>query len=76
MAQRNPPMKQKQTQTNLFMKQTTHSTLVVAKVGQGGGGLDWEFGISRSKPLYTEWVDNTVLVYSTGNTCSIFYNKL
>ena len=41
--------------------------LVVAK-GQGGGGeLDWEVGISRCKLLHTEWIDNQVLLYSTGN---------
>ena len=34
---------------------------------QGGGGLDWEFGISRCKLLYTEWINNKVLLYSTGN---------
>ena len=28
--------------------------------------MDWEFGISRCKPLYTEWI-NKVLLYSTGN---------
>ena len=30
------------------------------------GGMDWEFGISRCKLLYIEWV-NKVLLYSTGN---------
>ena len=36
---------------------------------QGGeqGGMDWEFGISRCKLLYIEWIDNKVLLYSTGN---------
>ena len=32
-----------------------------------GGGMDWEFGISRCKLLYSEWIDNKVLLYSTGN---------
>ena len=42
--------------------------LTVAKgEGGGGGGMDWEFGISRSKPLYIEWMNNKVLLYSTGN---------
>ena len=41
--------------------------LVVAK-GEGvGGGKDWEFGVSRGKPLYIEWINNKVLLYSTGN---------
>ena len=26
--------------------------LVVAKVGVGGGGMDWEFGVRRHKLLY------------------------
>ena len=43
---------------NLPMKQTHR---------QGeGGGMDWEFGISRCKLLYTERI-NKVLQYSTGN---------
>ena len=33
----------------------------------GGGGMDWEFGISRCKLLYIEWINNKVLLYSTGN---------
>ena len=36
--------------------------------GKGaGGGMDWEFGISRCKLLYIEWTNNKVLLYSTGN---------
>ena len=31
------------------------------------GGMDWEFGISRCKLLYTGWINNKVLLYSTGN---------
>ena len=34
---------------------------------QGRGGMNWEFGISRWKLLYTEWINNKVLLYSTGN---------
>ena len=41
--------------------------LVVAK-GEGvGGGMEWEVGISRCKRLYTEWINNKVLLYHTGN---------
>ena len=41
--------------------------LVVAK-GEGRvRGLDWEFGISRCKLLYAEWINNKALLYSTGN---------
>ena len=42
-------------------------TLVVAKRGGGGGGKDWEFGISRCKLSYKGWINNKVLLYSTGN---------
>ena len=40
--------------------------LVVAK-GEGWGGKDWEFGISSCKLLYTGWINNKVLLHSTGN---------
>ena len=55
------------TQMNLSTKRNrltdTEIRLVVAK----GEGMDWEFGISRCKQLYIEWIDNKVLLYSTGN---------
>ena len=36
--------------------------------GEGCGGvMDWEFGISRCKLLYMEWIKNRVLLYNTGN---------
>ena len=41
--------------------------LVVAKGEGGEGGKDSEFGISRCKLLYIGWVNNKVLLYSTGN---------
>ena len=40
---------------------------MVAKGEEGEGGLDWEFGISRCKLLYIEWINSKVLLYSTGN---------
>ena len=41
--------------------------LVVAK-GEGvGRGMEWEFGISRCKLLYMEWIKDKVLLYSTEN---------
>ena len=41
--------------------------LVVAK-GEGvEGGMEWEVGISRCKLLYIGWINNKVLLYSTGN---------
>ena len=39
---------------------------MVAK-GEGfGGGVEWEFGSTRYKLLYIEWINNKVL-YSTEN---------
>ena len=35
--------------------------LVVAKGEGGEGGMDWEFGISRYRLLYTEWINNKVI---------------
>ena len=43
---------------------------MVAKGEEDRGGMDWEFGISRSKLLYIlyiEWINNKVLLYRTGN---------
>ena len=33
----------------------------------GGGGKDWEFGISRCNLVCLGWINNKVLLYSTGN---------
>ena len=42
--------------------------LVVARGGGGvGGGMDWEFGVSRYELLYIKWINNKVLLYSPGN---------
>ena len=35
--------------------------------GGGWSGMDREFGVSRCKLLYLEWIDNKILLYSTGN---------
>ena len=35
--------------------------------GVGRSGKDWEFGVSRCTLLYIEWLNNKVLLYSTGN---------
>ena len=40
---------------------------VVAKGKEGGGGKDWELGISRCKLLYIEWIGQKVLLYRTGS---------
>ena len=36
--------------------------------------LDWEFGVSRYKLLYTGWIDNKL--YSTGNYIQYSANNL
>ena len=33
----------------------------------GWEGTDWEFGISRCKLLYIEWINNKILLYNTEN---------
>ena len=30
-------------------------------------GMEWKFGASRCKLLHLEWINNEVLLYSTGN---------
>ena len=39
---------------------------MIAKWGRGGK-KNWEFGISRCKLLYIEWINDKVLLYSTGD---------
>ena len=41
--------------------------LVIAKAEAGGRGKTWKFGISRCKLVYIEWINNKLLLYSTGN---------
>ena len=36
-----------------------------------GGGMDWEFGISRCKLLYIEWINNKILYIAQGTILSI-----
>ena len=57
------------TQMNISTKQThRHREQTCGCQGQRGrGGLDGEFGNSRCKLLYIEWINNKVLSYSTGN---------
>ena len=47
---------------------------MVARGKGGGGGRNWESGVSRCKLLYIGWINNRVLLYSTGN--SIEYPKI
>ena len=39
---------------------------MVAKGEEAGGGMEWEAGVSRCRILYIEWINNKVLLYSTG----------
>ena len=41
--------------------------MVAGGGGGGGGGMDWEFGINRFQLLYTEWINNKVLLYIIEN---------
>ena len=35
--------------------------------GRGEREMDWEFGVTICKLLYVGWINNKVLLYSTGN---------
>ena len=57
------------TQRNLSMKQNhkhREQTCDWWGVG-GGGGKDWEFKVSRCKLIHMKWINNKVLLNSTGN---------
>ena len=38
---------------------------MVAERERGGGGMDWEFGVSKLP--YIAWISNKALLYSAGN---------
>jgi len=46
---------------------------VVAEEKRTWGGIDREFGVSRHRILYAEWVSNKLLLYGTGGLDSIQY---
>lgn len=49
-------------------KQLTDTELIHGCRGrEGGRGMDWGFGVSRCKLLYTRWMNNKVLLCSTGD---------
>ena len=53
---------------NISTKQKeTQNRLVVAKREGGVEGKDWEFGTRRCKLFNTGWINNKVLLCSTGN---------
>ena len=45
--------------------------LAVAKMERDERELEWEFRISRCKLVYIGWINNKVLLYSTGTTFNI-----
>ena len=47
---------------------------MVAKGEGGGGGMEWEFRISRRKLVCVGWINNKVLLYR--ELRSISYDKL
>ena len=47
-------------------KQTHRHREQICSCQGGGGGMEWEFGVSQCKLLYIGWI-NKVLLYSTGN---------
>ena len=54
------------TQMNLLMKQTQNHREQTCSCQGDGVGEEW-IGISRCKQMYTECVNNKVLLNSTGN---------
>ena len=55
----NLSMKQKQTHRHREQTCGCHG-------GESGEGMDWEFGAGRCKLLCIGWINNEVLLYSTG----------
>ena len=47
--------------------QTQRTDSWLSRVSGGGRGMEWEFGVSRCKLVYVEWINNKVLLCSTGN---------
>ena len=49
------------------------NSLLVAKGEEVERRVEWKAGVSRCKLLYTEWINNKVLLYSTENNiqCSM-----
>ena len=54
-------------QVSLFTEQKQTHRHREQTCGCQGGGMDWEFGVSRCKPLYIGWINNKVILYSKGN---------
>ena len=56
-------------------RKETNSWTCGCQGGGGGSGMDWEFAVSRCKLLHLEWINNEVLLYSTGNYIQSFVMK-
>ena len=57
-------------QMNLSTRQSKLTNIeirLVADKQKGKIGMEWKFGVGRSKLLPLEWANNKVLLYSTGN---------
>ena len=54
-------------QMNSSMNQKQNHRRCGCQGGGGGGGIEWEVGVSRRKLIYIGWINNKVLLYSTGN---------
>ena len=51
----------------IYETETDIENRLMVAIEGSGGGRDWEFGISRCKILYVEWINKKVMLYSTGN---------
>ena len=61
----NLPTKQKQ--THIYRKEACG-----CQEEGDGEGMEWEFGISGCKLLYTEWVNKVLLYIAQGTIFNIF----
>ena len=52
---------------NINRLTNVENRLVVAKGECGGSVMDLEFGVSECKLLHLEWIENKILLYSTGS---------
>ena len=56
------------TQTYLQNRNMDIENRLLVAMGCGGRrGTDWEFGVSRFKLVYIEWINNKVLLYRIGS---------
>ena len=53
--------------TQMNLSTDIENRLVVATGEERWGKDGWEFGLNRCKLLHIGWINNKVLLYSTGN---------